>query len=80
MMGQYKERLTKAKLLRLSRGQTILEVIRAVGCCSTGRLSYLERGLLTPTAEEREALAKFFGVAPGSLFRSAVRLAQGRAQ
>ena len=67
-------RMLRVKLLRLDRGDSAFAVARSIDC-SAGRYSYLERGLVSPTPEEREALAKYFGVSPGTLFRSAIRRA-----
>lgn len=60
--------MLRLKVLRLSTGVTALELAQAIGI-SSGRYSYLERGLLAPSPDERECLAKFFGVPPSSLFR-----------
>src|SRR5262249_41915051 len=67
-------RMLRLKLLRLDRGDTAFAVARSIDR-SVGRYSYLDRALVSPPREEREALARYFGVSPGTLFRSAIRRA-----
>jgi transcriptional regulator with XRE-family HTH domain len=74
MIHQQGARILRLKLLRLDRGDTAFAVARSIDR-SVGRYSYLERGLVSPTPKERDALAKYFGVSPATLFRSAIRKA-----
>lgn len=58
----------RIKALRLQDDRPAFDIARAARI-SSGRYSYLERGLLQPTAEERARLAEIFGVPADVLFR-----------
>jgi transcriptional regulator with XRE-family HTH domain len=53
---------------RLAERRTAFETARAAEI-SAGRYSYIERGLVKPTGDERTRLADVFGVQASSLFR-----------
>ncbi len=63
--------MLRMKVLRLTAGRSAFAIAIAARI-STGRYSYLERGLLRPTPEERERLAEIFGVPGTSLFKPVV--------
>lgn len=65
--------MTRLKLLRLSRNLSQWELAREVSI-SQGRYSMIERGLIEPTAEERERLAHILHAAAATLFRPACRV------
>jgi transcriptional regulator with XRE-family HTH domain len=65
------QRLLRIKALRQVAGLSAFEVAGKARI-SSGRYSYLERGLLRPTPEERERLGEIFGVPGSSLFRGIV--------
>ncbi len=60
--------MLRIKALRINDGRSAFEVALAARI-STGRFSYLERGLLRPTPEERERLAEILGAPGSSLFK-----------
>jgi transcriptional regulator with XRE-family HTH domain len=61
--------MLRLKVIRLNAQLTAFQLAQAARI-SSGRYSYLERGMLAPSREERERLAQILGVAPASLFRS----------
>jgi len=63
--------MLRIRALRLSDGRSAFSTALEAAI-SSGRYSYLERGLLRPTPEERERLAEIFGVSGTSLFRPVV--------
>jgi transcriptional regulator with XRE-family HTH domain len=65
--------MLRIKLLRISLTLSQWEVSRASGM-SQGRYSMIERGLIVPTAEERERLAHILHAAAATLFRPACRV------
>jgi transcriptional regulator with XRE-family HTH domain len=65
--------MLRIKFLRLSRGVSQWALSQEAGI-SQGRYSYLERGLIEPTSEERERLAQALHASPGSLFHQACRI------
>lgn len=64
--------MLRIKMLRLSQGLSQWEVSRAAGF-SAGRYSMIERGLIEPTADERQRLADVLHASSATLFREAVR-------
>ncbi len=70
--------MLRLKLLRLNAGLSQWELSRAAGT-SQGRYSMIERALIRPTAEEREALAKALSAPASSLFRAVVNAKPARA-
>lgn len=64
--------MRRLKLLRLHQGLSQWEVGRAAGF-SQGRYSMIERGLISPTAEERERLATILKAPATTLLRPAFR-------
>jgi len=64
--------MVRLKLLRLNAGLSQWELARAAGI-SQGRYSMIERTLISPTPEEREALAKALSAPASSLFRAVVK-------
>jgi transcriptional regulator with XRE-family HTH domain len=64
--------MLRIKVLRLSRGMSQWALSQAAGV-SQGRYSYLERGLVEATSEERERLAQILGGSASTLFRPAFR-------
>lgn len=58
---------TPLRLLRLSRGATQYDVVKAARI-SEGRYWKLEHGRIQPTEAERKALAKVFGVPASDVF------------
>ncbi len=64
--------MLRLKLLRLNAGLSQWELSRAAGM-SQGRYSMVDRGLISPTSEEREALAAALSASPSSLFRQVVK-------
>lgn len=64
--------MLRIKVLRLSKGLSQLALSLAAEI-SQGRYSYLERGVLSPTVDERERLATILHAPAATLFRLAVR-------
>ena len=64
--------MLRIKLLRLSAGLSQWHIAQAAGM-SQGRYSMIERGLIDPTLEEREHLARILDVKASTLFRPTVR-------
>ena len=62
----------KLKLLRMSRGLSQWELSHQTDM-SQGRYSMIERGLIEPTAEERERLAQVLQAPAATLLRPACR-------
>jgi transcriptional regulator with XRE-family HTH domain len=60
--------MLRIRALRLSDGRSAFSTALEAAI-SSGRYSYLERGLVRPTPDERERLATIFGVPGASLFR-----------
>jgi transcriptional regulator with XRE-family HTH domain len=60
-------RMLRLKILRLNAGRSQWEISR--GLMSQGRYSMIERGLISPTPEERRALATTLSAPASSLFR-----------
>jgi transcriptional regulator with XRE-family HTH domain len=60
--------MLRLKVTRMSRGLSQWELGRAAGM-SQGRFSMIERGLVTPTGEERAALAQALGTSAATLLR-----------
>ena len=69
--------MLRLKLLRLNAGLSQWELSRAAGM-SQGRYSMIERALISPTAEERGALAKALSASTSSLLRAVVNIARRR--
>lgn len=65
--------MLRIKVLRLSRGMSQWDLSQASGM-SQGQYSMVERGLINPTDNERERLARVLSVPASTLFRSAIRL------
>jgi transcriptional regulator with XRE-family HTH domain len=63
--------MLRIRALRLSDGRSAFSTALEAAI-SSGRYSYLERGLVRPTADERERLARIFGVPGTSLFKPVV--------
>ena len=63
--------MLRLKLLRLNEGESQWAIARTVGM-SQGRYSMIERGLISPTPEERQALARALSASAGSLLRPVV--------
>jgi len=63
--------MLRIRALRLSDGRSAFSTALEAAI-SSGRYSYLERGLVRPTPGERERLARIFGVPGTSLFRPVV--------
>ncbi len=64
--------MLRLKLLRLHLDFSQWETSRAAGM-SQGRYSMIERGLIQPTAEERDRLALVLKASPSTLLRPAFR-------
>ena len=65
--------MLRLKLLRLNAGRSQWELSRAAGI-SQGRYSMIERGLISATSAEREALAAALAVPSSTLFRPAMKI------
>jgi transcriptional regulator with XRE-family HTH domain len=61
--------MLRLKVIRLNAQLTAFQLAQAARI-SSGRYSYLERGMLAPSPDERKRLAQILGVSPASLFRS----------
>jgi transcriptional regulator with XRE-family HTH domain len=64
--------MLRLKLLRISQGKSQWELGRAAKI-SQGQYSMIERGLIPPTAEERERLAQALSAPSSTLLRPAMR-------
>lgn len=69
--------MLRIKLLRISAGMSQWSLSQAAGI-SQGRYSYLERGLIEPTPEERGLLAQVLHAPASTLFRRACRVRNAR--
>ena len=65
--------MLRLKLLRMSLRMSQWELGREIGI-SQGRYSMIERGLIEPTPEERERLARILQTSTLSLLRPAFRI------
>jgi transcriptional regulator with XRE-family HTH domain len=63
--------MLRLKLLRLNAGLSQWELSRSAGM-SQGRYSMIERALISPTPEERTALANALSAPPRSLLRPVI--------
>jgi transcriptional regulator with XRE-family HTH domain len=63
--------MLRLKLLRLNAGESQWAIARMVGM-SQGRYSMIERGLVSPTPKEREALGAALSASASSLLRPVV--------
>ncbi len=70
--------MLRIKLLRMSAGRSQWDVAQSVHM-SQGRYSMIERGLIEPTEEERERLARVLIAPASTLFRPACRIRQASA-
>ncbi len=70
--------MLRLKLLRLNAELSQWELAREARM-SQGRYSMVERALISPTVEEREALAKALSAPASSLFRAVVNAKPARA-
>ncbi len=70
--------MRRIRVIRISQSMTIWALSQAASI-SQGRLSMLERGLIEPTAQERERLAQILHAPASSLFRLACRSRQAAA-
>lgn len=65
--------MLRIKILRLSRGMSQWALSQAAGV-SQGRYSYVERGLIAPTSEERQRLAQALHAPAATLLHQAYRV------
>jgi transcriptional regulator with XRE-family HTH domain len=65
--------MLRIKFLRLSSAQSQWHLAQATGM-SQGRYSMIERGLIEPTDEERDRLARILNAPASTLFRPASRV------
>ncbi len=63
--------ILQLRVARIVRGWTLWQAARNASV-SLGRLSYIERGLLEPSEEERQRIAQAFEVTAETLFQPAV--------